>query len=85
MKVRKIKDYKTSVCYDIEGKSEEKLDLPSSNVIAYEFDDLSSIIVRPSGTEPKIKLYLSSVAKTENISKEKLIMLENLGTALLGF
>ena len=38
----------------------EKTGLPSSNVLEYVLEDGSSIIVRPSGTEPKLKIYLSA-------------------------
>ena len=38
--------------------------LPKSDVIAFEFSDQSRVVIRPSGTEPKIKLYLSDKSKT---------------------
>jgi phosphoglucomutase len=53
-------DYKTSK--RVEGGVESALALPPSNVLEYELDDKCSLIVRPSGTEPKIKLYYSLVA-----------------------
>lgn len=52
-----IRDYKTSKRLDLlSGKSEE-ITLPVSNVIYLELEGGSNFIVRPSGTEPKIKLY----------------------------
>ena len=38
-------------------------DLPPADVLKFELDDGSSVIVRPSGTEPKIKVYTSTVSK----------------------
>ena len=38
-------------------------DLPPADVVKFELDDGSSVIIRPSGTEPKIKVYTSTVSK----------------------
>lgn len=62
-----------------------KINLPKSNVLCFYFADGSSIIVRPSGTEPKIKLYLSAVGNTDADASSKREMLESAGTELLGF
>lgn len=50
-----IKDYGASV--SIAGEQSERIQLPSSNVIAYELAGGSRVMLRPSGTEPKIKYY----------------------------
>ena len=56
-KVLAVRDYSTSVRTETEtGKTEEIL-LPKSNVIYLELEDDNNFIIRPSGTEPKIKLY----------------------------
>lgn len=52
-------DYQTSVHVDENGK-QTKIDLPTSNVLKYWFDDGTWLAVRPSGTEPKIKFYLGT-------------------------
>lgn len=62
LKVVVRRDYEESVEYSADG--EKTIDLPKSNVIAYVFSDGSSLIVRPSGTEPKMKIYLAAVGKT---------------------
>ncbi len=85
MKVVKKTDYKTSVAYDLVKGTETEVTLPKSNVIAYLFEDNSSLIVRPSGTEPKIKLYLCATGKTADDAEEKRNFLEEQGTKLLGF
>ena len=56
-------DYKTSL--RVQGDKEEPISLPPSDVLEFALANGSTIIVRPSGTEPKIKLYYSLVAETE--------------------
>ncbi len=84
-KVIKRDDYDTSVSYDIVNGVENKITLPKSNVLCYYMEDGSSLIVRPSGTEPKIKMYLGSVGKTMESSEKELSLLADAGTKLLGF
>jgi phosphoglucomutase len=67
-KVVVIKDYLTGVSKNIETKVEEKIDLPSSNVLQFFTADGGKVSVRPSGTEPKIKFYFGVVADMENKS-----------------
>lgn len=45
-------------------KDTAKTGLPSSNVISFKLEDGNGVVVRPSGTEPKIKIYITSVAQT---------------------
>lgn len=56
-KVVAVRDYETSVRTEIESGKTEKILLPKSNVIYLELEDGNNFVVRPSGTEPKIKLY----------------------------
>ncbi len=58
-KVTMIRDYKSSIAKDMVSGAEEKIDLPSSNVLQFYTADGSIISARPSGTEPKIKFYCS--------------------------
>lgn len=44
--------------------------LPKSNVLKFLLEDNCSVVVRPSGTEPKLKLYISVSAENENRAKE---------------
>ena len=85
MPVAKISDYEASLTSVIESGEKKNIDLPKSNVIGFELNDGSSIIVRPSGTEPKIKMYLSAVGVNEASAKLRLSELESAGTKLLGF
>lgn len=56
-KVIAVRDYKTSVRRDLLSGETEKITLPESNVIYLELENDNNFIIRPSGTEPKIKLY----------------------------
>lgn len=84
-RVVRFDDYGTSISRSLTDNTEKRIMLPVSNVICFYTADGSSLIVRPSGTEPKIKLYLGSVGKTERSSAEKLKQLAKCGTELLGF
>ncbi len=65
-----IGDYKTSVAKNLEDNSESKIDLPKSNVLAYKSKNSNGIIVRPSGTEPKIKAYITAIGTSKENAKE---------------
>ena len=80
-----VKDFKTSESFDIKSGKTEKISLPASNVLGFYLNDGGSLIVRPSGTEPKIKLYISAVGDSDNIATYKRIAIENDATTLLGF
>ena len=65
-KIVVIKDYLQSTNKNIETGNIEKIDLPSSNVLQFFLEDGSKISVRPSGTEPKIKFYVSVKANLDS-------------------
>lgn len=85
MQVVVFKNLNTSESLDVASGNKSVIDLPKSNVLGFYFADGSSLIVRPSGTEPKIKLYLSAVGATNDEATSKREILENAGTELLGF
>jgi len=64
-KVLAIRDYLSSVRTDINNGETEKILLPKSNVIYLELEDKNNFIIRPSGTEPKIKLYCMFCGKSQ--------------------
>lgn len=65
-----IEDYNTSTRLDIVNNSSVTLDIPKSNVLIYYTQDGSKVAARPSGTEPKIKFYISVQDKQQpNISE----------------
>ena len=61
VKVTALRDYEVSKRYDLLNHSEEEITLPKSDVLYFELEDKSWFVVRPSGTEPKIKIYFSVV------------------------
>ena len=66
--VESIEDYAISKKTYLETGKTEKIDIPKSNVIIYNLEDGSRIALRPSGTEPKIKFYMSVNAPLESLS-----------------
>jgi len=60
-----IEDYNTSLAKNVQTGEERRIDLPKSNVLIYETEDGTRIAARPSGTEPKVKFYISTNAKLE--------------------
>jgi len=65
-----IEDYNTSTRLDVVNNTAVTLDIPKSNVLIYYTQDGSKIAARPSGTEPKIKFYISVQDKQQsNISE----------------
>lgn len=64
LKVLRFDDYKTSVSKDLVNGTAIELTLPKSNVLAFFLDGGSKAVVRPSGTEPKIKVYLTAKCPT---------------------
>ncbi len=64
LKVIGSADYLTSECTDLETGAVTPIDLPKSDVVSFMLPDHASVIVRPSGTEPKIKAYYTTVCKT---------------------
>ena len=60
-KVVKVSDYQLKKETDLLTGEVEQLTLPTSNVIALHLEGDNGVIIRPSGTEPKIKLYITAV------------------------
>ena len=58
--VIKTSDYKLSITKDIKTGESTEIKLPKSNVLSFVLPDNSKVIVRPSGTEPKIKVYITA-------------------------
>ena len=65
-KVVKVSDYQLKKETDLVTGMVEDLTLPTSNVIALNLEGDNAVIIRPSGTEPKIKLYVTAVGKDKN-------------------
>ena len=63
--VARRKDYTDGSVVDCATGAVSEMELKGSNVLRYELADGTTILVRPSGTEPKIKAYLSAVGESE--------------------
>ena len=75
-KVLVFKDVEKDVVKDMKTGEISKTGLPKSNVLYYELEDNSWCCIRPSGTEPKIKLYMGIKGNTEKEAEEKLAELK---------
>lgn len=62
-----VEDYDSSVALNLLTNEESTMDIPKSNVLIYYTEDGSKICARPSGTEPKIKFYISVNAELESV------------------
>lgn len=67
--VVRISDYQTQISRDIVKGTETKIDLVKSDVLQFFLEDGSKISVRPSGTEPKIKFYISVNTRLSSADK----------------
>lgn len=65
-------DYKNSTQKDLIKLEDTTIDLPKSNVLKFILRDDSWFVVRPSGTEPKMKIYLSIVGNSLEHAEEKM-------------
>ncbi|WP_339666432.1 phospho-sugar mutase, partial [Maribacter arcticus] len=75
-KVKWIEDYNTSTAKNVLTGEEKIIDIPKSNVLIYETEDGTRIAARPSGTEPKVKFYISTNAKLDKAENYKKVSAE---------
>ncbi|MBR0384201.1 MAG: phospho-sugar mutase, partial [Eubacteriaceae bacterium] len=68
--------YQSRVSKNLETGEESPITLPVSNVLKFVFNENSWYALRPSGTEPKIKIYFSATGKTRAEAEEKLDILK---------
>ena len=68
LKVLAVRDYLKGIRVDHDG--ETALDTPASDVLYFELEDSNWVCIRPSGTEPKIKLYVNTKAASADASAE---------------
>ncbi|MFR4418812.1 MAG: phospho-sugar mutase [Ruminococcus sp.] len=65
LKVIQFADYEKQVSIDLTTGTETAITLPKSNVLSFTLEQGAKVIIRPSGTEPKIKAYYTTTAATE--------------------
>ncbi len=69
-KVIKFSDYLNSITVDLITGEKTEITLPKSNVLVFELEDSEGVIIRPSGTEPKIKAYYTAVGNSQQEAEE---------------
>ena len=83
-----IKDFNSSKTYDLKNNKAFNLDFPKSNVLIFESEDGSTVAARPSGTEPKIKLYISvncRLSSKEDFEKKNSLLDEKINRIIKEF
>ncbi|MBQ5320695.1 MAG: phospho-sugar mutase [Oscillospiraceae bacterium] len=71
-----VSDYLKGETVYSDGKKEE-ITLPKSNVLVFGLQDDNAVVIRPSGTEPKIKIYLTAKGESEDGALEIIKELKN--------
>jgi phosphoglucomutase len=69
--VEAVKDYLDGTVRDKKTNRRETMELKGSNVLRFELADGTSFIVRPSGTEPKIKVYVLAKGNSRDECEKK--------------
>ncbi len=75
-KVKFLYDYESSIKKNLLDNTEEKIEVPKSNVLIYETENGTKVASRPSGTEPKIKFYISVNTQLDTIENTSKIEIE---------
>jgi len=71
-KVIAIRDYTTDERLELSNNKKEKMNMPKSDVLYYELENNGWFCVRPSGTEPKIKIYMGIKGTSLDLANNKL-------------
>lgn len=77
--ILEVHDFEEGTVTDTATGKKREIGLPKSNVLAYTLPDGNFAIVRPSGTEPKIKVYITGCGKTKEAAQK---LADNLGEAM---
>lgn len=85
LRVTAVLDYELSKKTVAATGAVEPIALPRSNVLSYKLEDGASVIIRPSGTEPKIKVYISTRGKDHTGANTIADRLEASISSLMGF
>lgn len=70
-RIKNISDYLTGKVTDLISGNETETDLPKSNVVYYKTENENTVVIRPSGTEPKIKFYVLAHGNTKDESENE--------------
>ena len=83
LKVIQFADYEKQVSIDLTTGTETAITLPKSNVLSFTLEQGAKVIIRPSGTEPKIKAYYTTTAVTEAEAAAKKDELDSAFSAIM--
>jgi phosphoglucomutase len=75
--VMTVADYQSSVKTNIATGEKSAIKLPKSDVVVFELENGCEVVVRPSGTEPKLKCYLTAKGKEVEATDAVIVKLEN--------
>ncbi|MBR6836016.1 MAG: phospho-sugar mutase, partial [Oscillospiraceae bacterium] len=78
-------DYAASITKNIKTGAETAITLPKSDVLVFALENEATIIIRPSGTEPKIKVYYTTTGKTQEEATALYEKLDAEFRTILGF
>ena len=76
VKFTALRNYKTQTRYDFETGNKDKINMVSTNVLYFELSGGGFFIIRPSGTEPKIKFYYSVPAESLEAGEAKIDLID---------
>lgn len=79
-----VRDYQSSVATDRRTQEQQTIHLPKENVIQFETDARTRVTLRPSGTEPKMKLYIGAVGKSKEEAETRLNEIRSACAQLVG-
>ena len=83
LKVLQFDDYQVSVSKNLETGETSEITLPKSNVLAFTLEEGAKVVIRPSGTEPKIKAYYTTKADTNEAAEAKKDSLDTAFSAMI--
>lgn len=85
LKLISFSDYLAGKTYDKVTGAESVIDLPKSDVLVFTLEENATVIIRPSGTEPKIKVYYTTTGQTQEIAAAAYEKLNADFSKILGF
>ncbi|MDO5150784.1 MAG: phospho-sugar mutase [Oscillospiraceae bacterium] len=85
LELLEFSDYMASTTKNMKDGSTSEILLPKSDVLAFSLEKNATIIIRPSGTEPKIKVYYTTTGETQEAASELYEKLDADFRGILGF
>mgnify|MGYP002640917707 FL=1 len=83
LKVIRFADYEESTLYDLAAGTQTVIDLPKSNVLSFGLEGGAGLVIRPSGTEPKVKAYVTATGADPDAAEAMAEKLREAAASLL--